>query len=180
MGWDLPASIGTKVARPDKQVVMVVGDYGFQFCMEELPVAVMYNIPFVCIVLNNGYLGLIRQAEKYLYEMNYQVQIWYDNLRAREAVQLPQMAVAGKGVGRGVGDVEKARLEPENQGRGFDFVKFAEACGTMGERVTDPKELKTAFKRGVESGVPYIIDVILERETDCSMGVSIDAIREFE
>jgi tartronate-semialdehyde synthase len=180
LGWDLPASIGTKVARPDKQVVMVVGDYGFQFCMEELPTAVMYNIPFVCIVLNNGYLGLIRQAEKYLYDMNYQVQISYDSLRAVESVELAGMAAAGKGVRGGVVGAGEARREPEVQGLGFDFVKFAEACGTMGERVTDPNELKAAFMRGVESGVPYIIDVILERETDCSMGVSIDAIREFE
>jgi len=180
LGWDLPASIGTKVARPDKQVVMAVGDYGFQFCMQELPTAVMYNIPFVCIVLNNGYLGLIRQAEKYIYDMNYEVQISYDSLRTREGVQLPRMAAAGRGTRGGVVDSGQARLEPENEGRGFDFVKFAEACGTVGERVTAPSELKAAFKRGVESGVPYIIDVILERETDCSMGLSIDAIKEFE
>jgi tartronate-semialdehyde synthase len=149
LGWDLPASIGAKVARPDKQVAMVVGDFGFQFCMEELPVAVMYKVPFVCIVLNNGYLGLIRQAEKYNFDMNYEVQIWYEG-------------------------------EAENEGRGFDFVKFAEACGARGERITDPEGLKAAFRRGVESGVPYVIDVILERETDCSMGLSLDAIREFE
>jgi tartronate-semialdehyde synthase len=49
-----------------------------------------------------------------------------------------------------------------------------------GERVTDPNEIKDALKRGVESGIPYVIDIILERDTDCSMGVSIDAIREFE
>jgi tartronate-semialdehyde synthase len=59
-------------------------------------------------------------------------------------------------------------------------VKFAEACGTVGERVTDPGELKAAFQRGIESGVPYVIDVIMERDTDCSMGLSIDAIKEFE
>ncbi|MBW1997198.1 MAG: glyoxylate carboligase [Deltaproteobacteria bacterium] len=180
LGWDLPASIGAKVARPDKQVVMVVGDYGFQFCMEELPVAVMYNIPFVCIVLNNGYLGLIRQAEKYIYDMNYEVQIWYDSLRMAESAEQGQVAVAGKGASGGVSVAGQTRLEPENRGRGFDFVKFAEACGTVGERVTDPNDLKAAFQRGIDSGVPYIIDVILERETDCSMGVSIDAIKEFE
>ncbi|MBW2137678.1 MAG: glyoxylate carboligase [Deltaproteobacteria bacterium] len=180
LGWDLPASIGVKVARSDKQVVMVVGDYGFQFCMEELPVAVMYNIPFVCIVLNNGYLGLIRQAEKYNFDMNYEVQIWYDSLRMAESAEQAQVAVAGKGVSGGVTASGHARLEPENRGRGFDFVKFAEACGTSGERVTDPKDLKAAFQRGLDAGVPYVIDVILERETDCSMGVSIDAIKEFE
>lgn len=147
LGWDLPAAIGAKVARPDKQVVQVVGDYGFQFCMEELPVAVMYGVPFIIVVLNNGYLGLIRQAEKYVYDMNFEVQIWYDSI---------------------------------NGGLGFDFVKFAEACGAKGERVTDPNELKAAFARGVASGGAYVIDVICERETDCSMGASIAAVREFE
>jgi tartronate-semialdehyde synthase len=175
LGWDLPASIGAKTARPDKQVVTVVGDYGFQFCMEALPVAVMYNVPFVCIVLNNGYLGLIRQAEKYIFDMEYEVQIWYDSLRSSQAEESSRMSAGGGGVSAG-----PAILEPENKGRGFDFVKFAEACGAMSERVTDPNEIKTAFKRAVESGVPYVIDVICERTTDCSMGVAIDAIREFE
>ncbi len=178
LGWDLPAAIGAKVARPDTTVVQVVGDYGFQFCMEELPVAVMYNIPFVCIVLNNGYLGLIRQAEKYNFDMNYEVQIWYDALTGGDQKAVPKMAaVGGKG---GPAVSQGPRFTPENEGRGFDFVKFAEACGALGERVTDPKEIKAAFKRAVDSGVPYVIDIITERETDCSMGVSIDAVKEFE
>jgi tartronate-semialdehyde synthase len=180
LGWDLPASIGAKVARPDKQIVTVVGDFGFQFCMEELPVAVMYKIPFVCVVLNNGYLGLIRQAEKYNFDMNYEVQIWYDSLKSDVDMGMAQSAAASKQAGGGAEGGGPLYLEPENQGRGFDFVKFAEACGALGERVTDPGEIKAAFKRGVESGAPYVIDIILERETDCSMGVSIDAIKEFE
>jgi len=176
LGWDLPAAIGTKVARPDKTVVQVVGDYGFQFCMEELSVAVMYNVPFVCVVLNNGYLGLIRQAEKYNFDMNFEVKVWYDALTGGDQKAQPQLAAVG-----GKGPVsQKPRFTPENEGRGFDFVKFAEACGAAGERVTDPKEIKAAFRRAVDSGMPYVIDIITERETDCSMGVSIDAIKEFE
>ncbi|MFH1488149.1 MAG: thiamine pyrophosphate-dependent enzyme, partial [Pseudomonadota bacterium] len=178
LGWDLPASIGAKVARPDKQIVQVVGDYGFQFCMEELPVAVMYKLPFVCIILNNGYLGLIRQAEKYNFDMDFEVQIWYDSLDASRSAQIPKAVAGGKGGGTaGSGRVS---LQPENEGRGFDFVKFAEACGTAGERVTDPRDLKAAFQRGIDSGVPYIIDVVMERDTDCSMGLAIDAVKEFE
>ncbi len=177
LGWDMPASIGAKVARPDKVVVDVVGDFGFQFCMDALPVAVMYKVPFVIVVLNNGYLGLIRQAEKYMYDMNFEVQIWYDSLRAIQAEQAPKAVAAG---GRGAVNVERVTQVAENEGRGFDFVKFAEACGAAGERVTDPKEIKAALKRGVESGLPYVVDIIMERETDCSMGVAIDAIREFE
>jgi tartronate-semialdehyde synthase len=178
LGWDLPAAIGAKVARPDTTVVQVVGDYGFQFCMEELPVAVMYKVPFVCVVLNNGYLGLIRQASKYNFDMNYEVQIWYDALTGGDQKAVPQMAAVGGKGGQAVS--QKPHFEPENQGRGFDFVKFAEACGAMGERVTDPKDIRAAFKRAVDSGVPYVIDIITEQETDCSMGVSIDAVKEFE
>ena len=140
----------------------------------------MYKVPFVCIVLNNGYLGLIRQAEKYIFDMEYEVQIWYDSLKASQALEQPQMKVAGDRTARSGASTDQPMLEPENKGQGFDFVKFAEACGAVGERVTDPNEIKAAFKRGVESGVPYIIDIITERTTDCSMGVSIDAIKEFE
>jgi tartronate-semialdehyde synthase len=168
LGWEMPASIGAKIARPDKQVVTVVGDYGFQFCMDALPVAVMYKVPFLIIVLNNGYLGLIRQAEKYMYEMEYEVQICY------------KMAAAGTGTAVGSLEPGEVAYLPENEGRGFNFVKFAEACGAAGEQVTDPNEIAAALKRGVESGIPYVVDIILERDTDCSMGASIDAIREFE
>jgi len=180
LGWDLPASIGAKVARPDKQIVTVVGDYGFQFCMDALPVAVMYKVPFVCIVLNNGYLGLIRQAEKYLFDMDYEVQIWYDCCRLEEELEFPKAAAGGAADVRASMDTARPGSIPENEGLGFDFVKFADACGAMGERVTDPNEIKAAFRRGVDSGTPYVIEIILERDTDCSMGISIDAIKEFE
>jgi tartronate-semialdehyde synthase len=180
LGWDLPASIGAKVARPDKTVVQVVGDYGFQFCMEELSVAVMYNVPFVCIVLNNGYLGLIRQAEKYNFDMDFEVQTWYETLAEGASLAVPMMAEGGRKGSVGVVDSPKGRVEPENQGRGFDFVKFAEACGATGERVTDPKEIRGAFERAVKSGRPYVIDVVMERNTDASMGLSLDAVKEFE
>jgi tartronate-semialdehyde synthase len=178
LGWDLPATIGAKVARPDKQVAMIVGDYGFQFCMDALPVAVMYDVPFVCIVLNNGYLGLIRQAEKYQYDMDYEVQIWYESQAVRQ--NQPQLQPAGFGGTSSRFPDSPINADPESRNRGFDFVKFAEACGAAGERVFDPDELQTAFQRGIESGMPYIIEVILERDTDCSMGGSIDAVREFE
>lgn len=79
LGWEIPAAIGVKKARPDAEVVAVVGDYSFQFLVEELAVAAQYDVPFVLIMLNNVYLGLIRQAE-IGYSMNYQVDIHYDEL----------------------------------------------------------------------------------------------------
>ncbi|WP_329110815.1 glyoxylate carboligase [Micromonospora sp. NBC_01699] len=77
LGWEIPAAIGVKSARPDAEVVGVVGDYSFQFLVEELAVAAQYNVPFVLVMLNNEYLGLIRQAE-IGYQMNFEVDIHYD------------------------------------------------------------------------------------------------------
>ncbi len=143
LGWDLPAAIGAKVANPRNTVVNVVGDYGFGFCGEELAMAVMYDLPIVVIVVNNGYLSLIRQSEKYGYNMNFEVETWYqDHL--------------------------------------LDFVKFAEAYGAYGQRVETPEDIKPALQRAVESGRPSIVEIIVERDTDASMGTSIDNIIEYE
>ena len=97
-----------------------------------------------------------------------------------EATETPKIVAGGQRDAQTVTDEGRVAHAPENEGRGFDFVKFAEACGAMGERVTDPGEIKTALKRGVESGIPYIVEIILEEDTDCSMGTSIDSIKEFE
>ncbi|MFI1972286.1 glyoxylate carboligase [Streptomyces cinnamoneus] len=82
LGWEIPAAIGVKKAlegmgRGGTEVVGVVGDYGFQYMVEELAVAAQYEVPCVLIMLNNEYLGLIRQAS-IGYGMNYQVDVHYD------------------------------------------------------------------------------------------------------
>lgn len=77
LGWEISACTGAKLGRPEKTVVGVVGDYSFQFLMEEVAVACQYRVPFVLVMLNNGYLGLIRQAET-RYGMDYAVDIAYD------------------------------------------------------------------------------------------------------
>ena len=77
LGWEVPACIGAKLAAPDQQVVGVVGDYSFQFLMEEVAVAVQYQVPFVLVMVNNGYMGLIRQAEQ-PYDMKTDVDLTWD------------------------------------------------------------------------------------------------------
>lgn len=78
LGWEVPAAIGARLARPDLPVVAVVGDYSFQFLLEEIAVAVQYQVPYVIVMLNNSYLGLIRQPSKYQYGMNFAVDLAYD------------------------------------------------------------------------------------------------------
>lgn len=81
LGWEIPAAIGARRALdrtdPGAEVVGIVGDYSFQFMVEELAVAAQYEVPFVLIMLNNEYLGLIRMGEQ-AYGMNYQVDLHYD------------------------------------------------------------------------------------------------------
>ena len=77
LGWEISACTGAKLGHPEKTVVGVVGDYSFQFLIEEIAVACQYEVPFVMVMLNNAYLGLIRQAEN-KYGMNYAVDIGYD------------------------------------------------------------------------------------------------------
>jgi tartronate-semialdehyde synthase len=77
LGWEIPACIGAKFAAPEKQIVGVVGDYSFQFLMEEVAVAVQYRVPFVLVMVNNGYMGLIRQAEQ-PYNMKTDVDLTWD------------------------------------------------------------------------------------------------------
>lgn len=142
LGFDLPAAIGAKVACPEAAVVAVMGDGGFGFMVEELAMACQHDVPIIVVIINNGYLSLIRQNQRYAYEYEYAVDLTYDGL-------------------------------------GVDFVKLAEAFGAYAERVTRPEEIQPAFERAVKSGMPAVVDVIVERETDAAMGASLDAIREF-
>jgi len=63
--------------------------------------------------------------------------------------------------------------------RGIDFCKVAEGFGAWAERVTEPGAIRGALARAVAANRPAVIDIVVERETDCSMGASIDAVREF-
>ena len=72
MGFALPAAIGAKVARPKAEVWVVVGDGGFQMTMSELATIVQENLKVNIAIINNGFLGMVRQWQEFFYERNYQ------------------------------------------------------------------------------------------------------------
>jgi acetolactate synthase-1/2/3 large subunit len=72
MGFALPASVGEKVARPDADVWAVVGDGGFQMTMCELATIVQENLKVNIAIINNGYLGMVRQWQEFFYDRNYE------------------------------------------------------------------------------------------------------------
>ena len=73
MGYALPAAMGAKVAAPDRQVVAVCGDGGFQMTMQELATITQYGIPVKLVILKNTVLGLVRQYQHYNYKDRYSV-----------------------------------------------------------------------------------------------------------
>ncbi len=155
LGWTGPAALGVATAVPDERVVALSGDYDFQFMIEELAVGAQHNIPYVHVVVNNSYLGLIRQSQR-AFDMDYHVQLGFENINS-----------------------------PETEGYGVDHVKVAEGLGCKAVRVTDPEDLPEAFAKAEamaeEFRVPVVVEVILERVTNISMGAAeLAGVNEFE
>jgi len=71
MGYGFPAAIGAQVAFPDKLVIDIAGDGSIQMNIQEMATAVSYNIPVKIVILNNGYLGMVRQWQELFYNKNY-------------------------------------------------------------------------------------------------------------
>ncbi|MEJ2856280.1 MULTISPECIES: glyoxylate carboligase [unclassified Saccharothrix] len=125
LGWEIPAAIGVKKAlktsEPDAEVVGIVGDYSFQFLVEELAVGAQYDVPFVLIMLNNEYLGLIRMAEDHGgYDMKYEVDIHYDTNGSDNVKIMEAYGCSGTRVtepGRIRESLEWARKEAERTSR---------------------------------------------------------------
>ncbi|MGA6158354.1 glyoxylate carboligase [Stenotrophomonas sp. NPDC087984] len=154
LGWTVPAALGVATADPDATVVALSGDYDFQFMIEELAVGAQFQIPYLHIVVNNAYLGLIRQAQRG-FDMDYCVQLSFDNVNA-----------------------------PEVGGYGVDHVKVAEGLGCKAVRVFEPDRIAPALEEAkklmAEHRVPVVVEVILERVTNVSMGTELDNVTEFE
>lgn len=68
MGFGFPAAIGAKIANPEKQVVLIAGDGSFQMNLQEIATVIQYDIPVKVIIINNGYLGMVRQWQNHMFE----------------------------------------------------------------------------------------------------------------
>ena len=71
MGFGFPAAIGAQMGFPDKLVIDIAGDGSIQMCIQELATAVCYGLPVKIVILNNGYLGMVRQWQELFYAKNY-------------------------------------------------------------------------------------------------------------
>jgi tartronate-semialdehyde synthase len=73
-----------RAADPDREIVALSGDYDFQFMVEELAVGAQHKLPYLHVVVNNSYLGLIRQAQRG-FKMDFEVSLAFDNINSEEA-----------------------------------------------------------------------------------------------
>jgi len=71
MGYGLPAGLGAQMARPDERVVIFSGDASIQMCSQEFSTALQYQLPVIVVILNNGYMGMVRQWQEMFYESRY-------------------------------------------------------------------------------------------------------------
>jgi acetolactate synthase-1/2/3 large subunit len=71
MGFGLPAAMGVQIAHPDETVICVTGDGSIQMCIQELSTCQQFDLPIKIIMLNNGYLGMVRQWQELFYDKRY-------------------------------------------------------------------------------------------------------------
>jgi acetolactate synthase-1/2/3 large subunit len=98
MGFGVPAAIGAKFGRPDEEVWAIVGDGGFQMTMAELATAAQENIDVNIAILNNGFLGMVRQWQEFFYEERYHATPMFnpDFCKLADAFGIPNMRVTSR------------------------------------------------------------------------------------
>jgi tartronate-semialdehyde synthase len=158
LGWTIPAALGVVAADPTRTVVGLSGDYDFQFLIEELAVGAQFRLPYVQVLVNNSYLGLIRQSQRG-FEMDLCVQLAFEKQNVPES-------------------------EGDLRSYGVDHQAVVKGLGCKSLRVTDPEKIADALVQAQamarEFRVPVVVEVILERVTNIAMGTEIDKINEFE
>ncbi|MBP5988539.1 MAG: glyoxylate carboligase [Piscinibacter sp.] len=156
LGWTIPAALGVVAADPTRSVVGISGDYDFQFLIEELAVGAQFRLPYVHVLVNNSYLGLIRQSQRG-FDMDYCVQLAFENQNV---------------------------TDESLKGYGVDHQAVVQGLGCRSLRVTDPEKLGGALADAKalaqQHRVPVVVEVILEKVTNIAMGTEIDKINEFE
>ncbi len=128
MGFGFPAAIGAKAAKPDHKVIDVAGDGSLLMVMQELATAVAEDLPVTVCLLNNGWLGMVKQWQKLFWDKRYSGTQLY-------------------------------RCMP-------DFVALAKSFGADGVHVDRPSEVAEALRMGLDSDVPFIVDIKVDPEED--------------
>ncbi len=146
MGYGFPAAIGAQLGNPHRRVIDIAGDGSIQMNIQELATAVSEGVPVIVAILNNGYLGMVRQWQELFYRRRYS-------------------GVCLERTGRCPPDCAEPGVDCPPYAP--DFVKLAQAYGAAGFRVAETREIAPALQeaRGITDR-PIFIDFLIEREAN--------------
>jgi acetolactate synthase-1/2/3 large subunit len=144
MGFGYPAAIGAKFANPDKEVIAIAGDGSFQMNMQEMAVAILNEVNVKVIIINNQYLGNVRQWQQMFYNKNYS-----NSCLARRKDCDPLCNTPNR---------NKCPVYVP------DFVKWAQSYGAVGLRITKKEEVEKTLKQMIETDKSVVIDAWVEIE----------------
>lgn len=146
MGYGFPAAIGAQIGNPDKTVICVSGDGGMQMNIQEMATAVALELPVIICVLNNGYLGNVRQWQEMFFDKRYSSTcLCYRRSCERDCMNR---------------DKKCPKYSP-------DFIKLAESYDAAGIRVERTEDIRPAFEKAkANKNTPTLIEFIIEREAN--------------
>ena len=145
MGFGFPAAIGAQRAFPDRQVIDIAGDGSIVMCIQELATAALNKLNTKIIIMNNGWLGMVRQWQDMFYGKNY------------SATELTCPQPGCEKDKTSPGEWMNAEYIP-------NFSKLAEAYNCWGRKVMDKNELDDAIRECLAVDKPAILDVWVARE----------------
>lgn len=140
MGFGFPAAIGAKIGARDKDVVCITGDGGMQMNMQELATSIIEKANITVCILNNQYLGMVRQMQQLFYGKRYKITCLRRNIDCPDDCKGPS-----------------GQCPPYLP----DFVKWAESYGALGLRVTDPTQIEDALKEAKANDKTTIIEFLI-------------------
>ena len=146
MGFGLPAAIGAQLGNPDKRVVCIAGDGGVQMTIQELATAVQLELPITLVIINNGFLGMVRQMQQFFHDKNY----YGTCLRKRKSCE-------------GKCNFDGSNIPECCPPYTPDFIRLAESYGAYGIRVTAEDKLGDAFEEAKKNtDAPTIIEILID------------------
>ena len=144
MGYGFPAAIGAKIGNPSKDVIVISGDGGMQMNIQEMATAICYELPITICILNNGYLGNVRQWQEMFFDRRYSSTCMRYRKSCPNSCNSPTECC------------------PEYTP---DFIKLAESYGAKGIRIIKENEIVSALETTKHTlKVPTVIEFIIEPE----------------
>ncbi len=138
MGYGYPAALGAKFANPDKPVICIDGDGSFQMTMSEMATSVTEGAKVIVIIINNYFLGMVRQWQELFYKERYSGSNLVD--RTKKDIQMSGLSYIP------------------------DFVKFASAYGVKAKRIFKNEEVADVIKEALASNESFVIEAMISPE----------------